>query len=86
MLLKKYPLPKTYEGYSFHSYETQPLPTEFLTPAEILDYRDKSFIKYHSNKKFLEKIKKKFGMKAVSNIKEINKIKLKRKILEEPST
>lgn len=82
---KKYPLPKTYEGYSFHSYETQPLPTEFLTPAEILEYRDKSFIKYHSNKKFLEKIKKKFGMKAVSNIKEINKIKLKRKILEEPT-
>ena len=51
----------------------------------LLEYRDKSFIKYHSNKKFLEKIKKKFGMKAVSNIKEINKIKLKRKILEEPT-
>ena len=80
---KKYILPDTYEGYSFHAYETQPLPTEFLTPAEILDYRDKSFIKYHSNKKFLEKIEKKFGTKAVNNIMEINKIKLKRKILEE---
>ncbi len=79
---KKYTLPDTYEGYSFHSYETQPLPTEFLKPEEILDFRDKSFIKYHSNKKFLEKIKKKFGTKAVNNIKEINKIKLKRKILE----
>ena len=79
---KKYPLPDSYEGYSFHAYETQPLPTEHLSPAEILEYRDQSFIKYHSNKNFLRKIENKFGTKAVNTIKEINKIKLKRKILE----
>jgi len=77
-----YTLPKSYEGYSFHSYETQPLPTEYLSPEEILKYRDKCFIDYHSNKFFLERIEKKFGSKAVNKIKEINKIKLKRKILE----
>jgi anaerobic magnesium-protoporphyrin IX monomethyl ester cyclase len=54
-LKKKYTLPNSYEGYSFHSYETQPLPTEFLTPAEILEYRDQSFIEYHSNEKFFKK-------------------------------
>lgn len=79
---KNYPLPNSYEGYSFHSYETQPLPTEYLSPAEILEYRDQSFIKYHSNKNFLRKIEDKFGSNAVDTIKEINKIKLKRKILE----
>ena len=42
---KKYKLPESYEGYSFHSYETQPLPTETLKPEEILEYRDKSFIR-----------------------------------------
>ncbi len=77
-----YILPKSYEGYSFHSYETQPLPTEHLSPEEILEYRDKCFIDYHSKKNFLERIEKKFGSKAVNKIKEINKIKLKRKILE----
>ena len=79
---KKHPLPDSYEGYSFHAYETQPLPTEHLSPAEILEYRDQSFIKYHSNQNFLRKIENKFGTKAVNTIKEINKIKLKRKILE----
>ena len=78
---KKYKLPENYEGYSFHSYETQPLPTETLKPEEILEYRDKSFNKYHTHKPFLDRIEKKFGKKAIDNIKEMTKINLKRKIL-----
>jgi len=78
---KKYKLPENYEGYSFHSYETQPLPTETLKPEEILEYRDKSYINYHTYKPFLEKIEKKFGKKAIANIKDMTKVNLKRKIL-----
>ncbi len=80
-LEKKYKLPSSYEGYSFHSYETQPLPTDTLKPEEILEYRDKSFIEYHTYKPFLDKIEKKFGKKAINNIKEMTKVNLKRKIL-----
>jgi len=76
----KYKLPDSYEGYSFHSFETQPLPTKSLKPEEILKYRDKSFKNYHTNEKFLEKIEKKFGKKAVDNIKDMTKVTLKRKI------
>ena len=79
---KKYKLPNNYEGYSFHSYETQPLPTETLKPEEILEYRDKSFKNYHTHKSFLDKIEKKFGKKAIDNIKNMTKIDLKRKILK----
>ena len=75
-------LPSSYEGYSFHSYETLPLANENLTAAEILKFRDEAFIKYHKNPKFLDKVKKIFGQKAVDNIKKINEVKLKRKILE----
>ena len=78
---KKYKLPDSYEGYSFHSYETQPLPTETLKPEEILEYRDKSFINYHTHRSFLDKIEKKFGKKALDNIKDMTKVNLKRKIL-----
>lgn len=78
---KKYKLPDNYEGYSFHSYETQPLPTDSLKPEEILEYRDKSFKKYHLHKPFLDKIEKKFGKKALDNIVDMTKVKLKRKIL-----
>ena len=74
-------LPKNYEGYSFHSYETQPLPTDSLKPEEILEYRDKSYKAYHTAKSFLNKIEKRFGKKAIDNIKEMTKIDLKRRIL-----
>ena len=78
-----YVLPETYEGFSFHSYTTQPLPTEHLSAAKILEFRDKCFTEYHLNKEFLKRIKKKFGDKAVMNITNSTKIKLKRKIIEE---
>ena len=68
------------KGYSFHSYETLPLPTETLSPKEIVSLRDEAFTKYHTNKNFLELIKKKFGLQAANNIIEMTKTKLKRKI------
>jgi radical SAM superfamily enzyme YgiQ (UPF0313 family) len=75
-------LPVSYEGFSFHSYESLPLPTETLTPEQILEFRDKCFLEYHKSDKFLKKVEKKFGKKAIDNIKKITSIKLKRKILE----
>ena len=80
-LEKNYKLPENYEGYSFHSYESQPLRNDNLSAAEILKLRDQAFIDYHNYGPFLEKIENKFGQKAVNNIKKIAKIKLKRKIL-----
>jgi anaerobic magnesium-protoporphyrin IX monomethyl ester cyclase len=76
------PLPNSYEGYSFHGYETLPLPTETLSAAEVLEFRDKAFDEYHSYPPFLEKVKNKFGQIAVDNINEMLKVKLKRKIIE----
>ena len=80
-LKKNYKLPDTYEGFSWYSYETQPLPTDSLKPEEILEFRDKSFKEYHTHKPFLDKIEKTFGKKAAANIKDMTKVNLKRKIL-----
>ena len=82
-LEKNYKLPENYEGYSFHSYNTQPLPTEKLKPYEILSYRDECYKDYHNNELFLKRIEKKYGKKAAQNIVEMSKVKLKRKIIEE---
>ena len=82
-ITKNIKLPENYEGYSFHSYNTLPLPTENLTPAEILKMRDEAYVKYHTNENFLDKIEKKFGIEAKENIIAMTKIKLKRKIIEE---
>ncbi len=73
-------LPSSYEGYSFHSYDTLPLPTEELSAKEVITLRDEAFDKYHNYKPFLDLITKKFGSKAAENIVEMTKIKLKRKI------
>ena len=79
---KGYELPNNYEGYSFHSYDALPLPNENLSAAEMLKFRDDAFNIYHSNKKFIDKVFKKYGKKAAENIKVMTKLKLKRKILE----
>ena len=83
---EKIPLPENYEGYSFHSYNTLPLPTKHLTPAEILEYRDNCYHEYHSYNKFLDRIENKFGSKAKKNIEKMSKIRLKRKIIENKLT
>ena len=74
-------LPNDYIGYSFHSYETKPLPTKYLTPAQILKFRDDAWMKYHTHPPFLEKMEKLHGKKIRQNIEDMTKIKLKRKIL-----
>jgi len=82
-LEKNYQLPSSYVGYSFHSYETIPMQTEFLSPAEILKFRDRAFIEYHSDPNFLRRIKSKFGEEAVDTILETLKVPLRRKLVEE---
>ena len=78
-----YKLPENYSGYSFHSYNTQPLPTEYLTPEEVLAYRDDCFTRYHNYDPFLARIEKKFGVIARDNIVQMARLRLKRKILED---
>jgi len=80
-LERGYELPKDYTGYSFHSYTTTPMPTKYLTPSQILKFRDDAYVKYHTNLSFLQGIEFKFGKEAVDNIIKMTQIKLKRKIL-----
>ena len=73
-------LPDNYEGYSFHSFDTIPLPTDSLSASEVITLRDEAFTKYHTHKPFLKLIENKFGKPAANNIVEMTKIKLKRRI------
>lgn len=75
-------LPETYAGFSQHSYHTQPLPTKYLRAEEVLEFRDKAWMTYHTNPKFLNLLKEKFGQVAANETLKSTQIKLKRKILE----
>jgi len=79
---KNYELPATYAGYSFHGYDTLPLPICDLEPADILRFRDHAFVKYHSYPPFLDKVENRFGELAVNNIKAMKEVKLRRRLLE----
>ena len=74
-------LPAKWSGYSQYSYDCQPLPTKYLTPTEVLAFRDYAFHAYFENPKYLKMMQDKFGTSVVSHIKNMTKIKLKRKLL-----
>lgn len=75
-------LPDCYAGYSQHSYDAQPLPTKHLRAEQVLEFRDNAWMRYHTNPRFLDLLKKKFGSMAADETVRSTKIKLKRKILE----
>ena len=74
-------LPETYSGYAQHSYDFWPLPTKYVTAEEVLAFRDFAWNKYHTNDKYLDLVKKKFGEQAYNNVVEMSQIKLKRRLL-----
>jgi len=74
-------LPDSYEGYAFLSYESQPLPTKFLTSAEVLRFRDQAWDTYFTNPAYLDLVERKFGLTERNNVEAMSKIKLKRRLL-----
>lgn len=75
-------LPDTFEGFAFLSYESEPLPTKFLTAKQVLRFRDRAWQAYFTNPAYLGLIETRFGKKERDNMENMAKIKLNRKILE----
>jgi radical SAM superfamily enzyme YgiQ (UPF0313 family) len=76
---ENWPLPETWQAYSQYSYDSFPLPSKHLTTGQILSFRDYAFHAYFENPRYLNKIKKLFGVETVNHIRELTKHKLKRK-------
>lgn len=74
-------LPDSYEGYAFLSYESQPLPTKYLSSAEVLRFRDAAWQSYFTNPEYLNLVEMKFGLQERKNVEDMSSIPLKRKIL-----
>jgi len=74
-------LPDSFEGYAFLSYESQPLPTKYLSSAEVLKFRDTAWLSYFTNPNYLNLIEQKFGLQERINIEDMTSIKLNRKLL-----
>jgi len=76
-------LPETWSGYSQHSYDCAPLPTEHVSASEVLLFRDNAFHEYFESKRYLDMITQKFGFDTRQHVEEMSKHRLQRKILDE---
>ncbi len=77
----KWPLPDSFEGYAFLSYESQPLPTKHLSSSEVLKFRDQAWKTYFTNPDYLKLVESSFGVQQRKNVEDMAKINLRRKIL-----
>jgi anaerobic magnesium-protoporphyrin IX monomethyl ester cyclase len=75
-------IPGSWTAYSHHSYNTLPLPTENLSAAEVLKFRDDAFHIYFSDPSYLSMVEHRLGEKAVEHIKDMSSHRLSRRILE----
>jgi radical SAM superfamily enzyme YgiQ (UPF0313 family)/5-methylcytosine-specific restriction endonuclease McrA len=79
---KGWALPQSFESWSFHSFDSLPLPTHYLSAADVMRFRDRAWELYFKRTEYLDMIEKKFGTGAKNHIIEMSSIKLKRKLLE----
>ena len=75
---ERWPLPKTWTGYSQHAEDTLPLPTKHLSAADVLRFRDRAFDTYFSNPSYLDMVLTKFGPDTVAHLRQMAAHKLVR--------
>ena len=77
-------VPGGWTAYSHHSWDTLPLPTQTLTSAEVLKFRDDAFHKYfgEDNVPYRNLVRERFGDKAVEHIQKMSEYRISRRIYE----
>lgn len=73
-------LPENWSGFSQHSYDCRPLPTEHLSAAEVLRFRDDAFHEYFANKRYLDMATQKFGVETRDHIEAMSEARLERAV------
>ena len=81
-LKEGWPLPEKWSGYSQHAADALPLPTKYLSAAEVLRLRDHAFQVYFNSPKYLDMITRKFGPETAQHIRDMASYKLVRNLLE----
>lgn len=69
--------------YSLYGYDCEPMGTKYLTPKEVLKFRDEAFVRYHGRPEYLRMIESKFGVETKEHILRMLKVPLKRRLLED---
>ena len=78
-LREKWRLPEEWGGYSQYAVDALPLPTKYLSGAEVLRFRDQAFQSYFNSPNYLGMITQKFGPETAQHIREMASRKLTRR-------
>jgi radical SAM superfamily enzyme YgiQ (UPF0313 family) len=72
-------LPASWSGYSQHAVDTLPLPTRFVSAAEVLAFRDRAFDTYFSRPAYLDMVTRTFGAETAAHVREMTGHRLERR-------
>ncbi len=72
-------LPDTWRGYAEFSSECLPLPTKHLTGPEVLQFRDRAFVDFHSDPLYLDMLAQTFGPSARDHMEKVLEHRIERK-------
>lgn len=75
---KDWDLPESWSGFSQHSRDCRPLPTEHISAADVLRFRDDAFHEYFANKRYLDMATQKFGVETRRHIETMAEARLQR--------
>jgi radical SAM superfamily enzyme YgiQ (UPF0313 family) len=75
------PLPQAWTGYSQHSRDCLPLPTRYVPARAVVQFRDEAFLKYYTNRRYLEMVERRFGSQTVARILQMTSYRLERDLL-----
>jgi radical SAM superfamily enzyme YgiQ (UPF0313 family) len=75
-------LPERWSGFSQHSYDCKPLPTEKVSAEQVLRFRDNAFHDYFESAVYLNMIGEKFGSETRHHIERMTRTRLRRSLLE----
>jgi len=71
-------LPASWSGYSQHSMDTHPLPTETLSSKEVLALRDAAFTEYFTSHRYLAMVQNRFGDATLHEVQRMTSTRLER--------
>jgi len=74
-------LPETWDGFSQHSYETEPLPTRYVSAKEVLRFRDDAYSRYFDDPRYLRYMRDRFGQNVEDHIRRMTQTRLERRLL-----
>jgi anaerobic magnesium-protoporphyrin IX monomethyl ester cyclase len=79
---KGWDLPRSWSGFSQHSYDCLPLRTDYVSAQEVLRFRDQAFHRYFANPRYLEMVERRFGLVTRGHVADMSRHRLRRQILE----